>query len=71
MLLSKGKIREELIDIFMTWRHSGLNVFCGPRIQPCEQESMENLTVILSAPASSVMGLNGLSGGATKNWAEP
>jgi hypothetical protein len=43
MLLSKGKVTEELIDMLMTWRHSGFNVFCGPRIQPGEQESMENL----------------------------
>ena len=42
MLLSKGKITEELIDMLMTWRHSGFNVFCGPRIQPGEQEAMEN-----------------------------
>ena len=43
MLLSKGKITEELVDMLMTWRHSGFNVFCGPRIQPGEQEAMENL----------------------------
>ena len=43
MLLSKGKITEELIDMLMTWHHSGFNVFCGPRIQPGEQQSMENL----------------------------
>jgi len=43
MLLTKGKITEELIDMLMTWRHSGFNVFCGPRIQPGEQQSMENL----------------------------
>ena len=43
MLLSKGKITEELIDMLMTWRHSGFNVFCGPRIQPGELQSMENL----------------------------
>ena len=43
MLLSKGNITEELIDMLMTWRHSGFNVFCGPRIQPGEQEAMENL----------------------------
>jgi len=43
MLLSKGKIMEELIEMVMTWRHSGFNVFCGPQIQPGEQESMENL----------------------------
>jgi hypothetical protein len=25
------------------WRHSGFNVFCGPRIQPGDSEAMENL----------------------------
>jgi hypothetical protein len=25
------------------WRHSGFNVFCGPRIQPGAEEAMENL----------------------------
>ena len=32
MLLTKRKITEELIDMLMTWRHSGFNVFCDPRI---------------------------------------
>jgi len=27
----------------MSRRHSGFNVFCGPRIQLGEQEAMENL----------------------------
>jgi len=27
----------------MSWRHSGFNVFCGPRNQPGEEEAMENL----------------------------
>jgi len=27
----------------MGWRHSGFNVFCGSRIQPGSEESMENL----------------------------
>jgi len=31
MLLSKGKITEDLIDMLMKWRHSGFNVFCGSR----------------------------------------
>ena len=29
--------------MLMSWRHSGFNVFCGPRIQPGEEEAMENL----------------------------
>jgi len=27
----------------MGWRHSGFNVYCGPRIQPGEEEAIENL----------------------------
>ena len=43
MLLSKGKITEDLINMLLSWRHSGFNVFSGPRIQPGEEEAMENL----------------------------
>jgi len=43
LLLSNGKISEELVDLLMTWRHSGFNVFCGPRIQPGDEKAMENL----------------------------
>jgi len=43
MLLSKGKITQDLINMLMSWRHSGFNVFCGPRIQPGEEKAMENL----------------------------
>ena len=43
MMLSKGKITQELVDMLMTWRHSGFNVFSGPRIQPGEEEAIENL----------------------------
>ena len=44
MLLSKGKITEDLISMLMKWRHSGFNVHCGKRIQPGDEEAMENLT---------------------------
>jgi hypothetical protein len=27
----------------MSWRHSGFNVYSGPRIQPAEEEAVENL----------------------------
>jgi len=43
ILLSKGKITQELVDMLMSWRHSGFNVFCGPRIQPGDDQAMENL----------------------------
>jgi hypothetical protein len=43
MLLSKGKITQDLVNMLMSWRHSGFNVFCGPRIQPGDQQAMENL----------------------------
>jgi hypothetical protein len=29
--------------MMMGWRHSGFNVCCGPRIQPGEEEAIENL----------------------------
>jgi hypothetical protein len=43
MLVRKGKISEELIKLIMSWRHSDFNVHCGPRIQPGDEEAMENL----------------------------
>ncbi len=43
MLVSKGKITEDLINMVLLWWHSGFNVFCGPRILPGEEEAMENL----------------------------
>jgi len=43
VLLSRKKITEDLVDRMMGWRHSGFNVYCGPRIQPGEEEAMENL----------------------------
>ncbi len=43
VLLSKGKITEDLVEMLMKWRHSGFNVFCGPRIQPGDDTAMENL----------------------------
>jgi len=43
MLLSKNKITEDLVDMMMGWRHSGFNAYCGSRIQPCEEEAIENL----------------------------
>ena len=43
MLLSKGKITEDLISMLMKWRHSGFNVHCGQRIHPGDEEVVENL----------------------------
>jgi hypothetical protein len=43
MLLSKGKITQDLVSMLLSWHHSGFNVFCGPRIQPGDQQAMENL----------------------------
>jgi len=43
MLLSKGMIMEDQVNMLMNWRHSGFNVFCGPRIWPGNKEVMENL----------------------------
>ena len=43
MLLSKGKITEDLVGMLVNWRHSGFNVFCGSKIQPSDEKAMENL----------------------------
>jgi hypothetical protein len=43
MLLSKGKITEDLVAMVMKWQHSGFNVICGQRIQPEDEEAMANL----------------------------
>ena len=45
MLLSKGKITQDLVNMLMSWHHSGFNVFCGRRIQPEEEEAMDNLEI--------------------------
>ena len=43
MLLAKGKITTDVIALMDRWRHTGFNVFCGPRILPWHKRSMENL----------------------------
>ncbi|MDY7038660.1 MAG: transposase [Thermodesulfobacteriota bacterium] len=43
MLLVKGKITQDMIALLDKWRHSGFNVFCGTRIQPGDEDTMENL----------------------------
>ncbi len=43
ILLARGRITGELIELMAGWRHSGFNVFCGPRIWPRQQRAMENL----------------------------
>jgi hypothetical protein len=43
MLIARKKISREMISMLSTWRHSGFHVFCGNRIQPKEEEAMENL----------------------------
>ena len=42
-LLSNVKITEDLLDMLIKWRHSGFTVFCGPKIQPGDEEAMESL----------------------------
>jgi hypothetical protein len=43
MLLKKRKLTEEVVKLILSWRHSGFNVHCGPRIQPGDENAMENL----------------------------
>jgi hypothetical protein len=43
MLLAKGKITQDMIMLLDKWRHTGFNVFFGPRILPRQEKSMETL----------------------------
>ena len=43
MLLDKGKISPDVITLLDKWRHTGFNAYCGPRILPWQESSMENL----------------------------
>ena len=56
VLLSKGKITQDLVNILMSWRHSDFNVFCGTRIQPGEEEAIENLARHITGPHSPMVG---------------
>lgn len=43
MLLCKGSITPDLINLLRSRRHSGFHVYVGPRIQPGEEEALESL----------------------------
>ena len=43
MLLAKGKITRDMIALLSKWRHTGFNVFSGPRILLRQEKFMENL----------------------------
>jgi len=43
MLVAKGKITQHMIMLLDKWRHTGFNVFFGPRILPRQEKSMEIL----------------------------
>jgi hypothetical protein len=47
MLLDKGRMSPEIIRIMDRWRHSGFNVYRGPRILPREKKSLERLAAYL------------------------
>jgi hypothetical protein len=64
-------LSEEVVKLIMSWRLSGFNVHCGPRIQPGDEEAMENLAryVVRASfsqdpPASPSIGPNGVSNAA-------
>ena len=43
MLLKKGLITQRIIDLILSWRHTGFGVYCGKRINPKDARSTENL----------------------------
>jgi len=60
MLLSRKKITEDLIEMMMGWRHSGFNVYYGPRIKSGEEEAMNprSFTGPLIKPSPKNQGLS-------------
>ena len=53
MLKKAGKIDEHIIENMLSWHHSGFNVYCGPAINPGDQEGLEKLAqYIIRAPLS-------------------
>jgi len=43
MLLKKNLITQRIIDLILSWRHTGFGVYCGKRIYPKDKRSTENL----------------------------
>jgi hypothetical protein len=43
LFFSKGKITPDHINLLNSWKHSGFQVYRGPRIHPRKKEAMENL----------------------------
>jgi hypothetical protein len=41
-----------MIALMDKWRHTGFNVFVGPRILPGLEKAMENLACLSSGPLS-------------------
>jgi hypothetical protein len=42
MLKAEGKISDTVIENMLSWRHSGLNVYCGPTIWPNNDQGLED-----------------------------
>jgi len=47
MLLKKGLITDRVVDLILSWRHSGFGLYCGERINPGEERSAETWQDIL------------------------
>jgi hypothetical protein len=43
MLLKKNLIGQRIIDLILSWAHTGFGVYCGKRINPIDARSIENL----------------------------
>lgn len=43
LLISKGKITEDMVKLLKSWRHLRFHVYCGDWIQPGDRDAMESL----------------------------
>jgi Pyruvate/2-oxoacid:ferredoxin oxidoreductase gamma subunit len=44
MLKAEGKISDAVIENMVSWRHSGINVYCGPTFWPNNDQGLEDIS---------------------------
>jgi hypothetical protein len=51
--VNSAPVTPDMITLMDKWRHTGFNVFAGPRILPRQEKSMENLARYIIRPSFS------------------
>lgn len=61
MLKKRGLITDRVIELILSWHHSGFNVYCTDRIYPRYTQSMENIARYIIRASFSVERLSYIS----------